>query len=93
MFEYAADATAMVMGKPSSSFFLQAIESIGCVLEEVVVVGDDITTDIQGAGAVGAMSVLVRTGKYSDETLARYPQIKPTRILDSLGSLPGLVGL
>ena len=69
LLEYGSGKTARVIGKPSPDFFRLAIDQIDCSPEQVVVVGDDVTTDIAGAQAIGALSVLVRTGKYSDETL------------------------
>ena len=90
--EYGSGKTARVLGKPSVEFFRLAIEQIACSPEEVVVVGDDVTTDIAGAQAVGALSVLVRTGKYSDEALER-SSVKPDYVVDAIADVPPLLAL
>lgn len=83
LLEYASGKKAKEIGKPSARFFRMAIEGLGCSASEVAVVGDDVTTDIAGAQAVGALGVLVRTGKFSDEALDRSP-CKPDFVVDSI---------
>jgi len=90
LLEYGSGKTARVLGKPSAEFFRLAIEQMACSPEEAVVVGDDVTTDIVGARAVGALSVLVRTGKYSDEALER-SSVKPDYLVDSIADVPQLL--
>ncbi len=89
LLEYGSGKSARVLGKPSAEFFRLAIEQMGCSPEQTVVVGDDVTTDIAGARAVGALSVLVRTGKYSDEALERSP-VRPDYVVDSIADVPQL---
>ncbi len=62
--EYAAETEALVMGKPSSQFFLAAVEELGCRPEEAVMIGDDAVSDAGGALAAGLSAILVQTGKY-----------------------------
>lgn len=62
--EYAADSTATVVGKPASTFFLEALRDAGCAPEDAVMVGDDCRDDVGGAQAIGMRGILVRTGKY-----------------------------
>ena len=50
-------------------------------------VGDDIEADIGGAKALGMRAVLVRTGKFREDTLAAAEQ-KPDAVLDSIADLP-----
>ncbi|CAG5134371.1 unnamed protein product [Candidula unifasciata] len=64
--EYATDCKAEVVGKPSESFFVSSIASLGCVPSECIMVGDDVNDDIAGAQAAGMRGILVRTGKYRD---------------------------
>ena len=90
LLEYGSGKTARVLGKPSVAFFRLAIEQIGCAPEEAIVVGDDVTTDIAGAKAVGAVGVLVRTGKFSEDALGRSP-VKPDFIVDSIADVPQLL--
>jgi HAD superfamily hydrolase (TIGR01458 family) len=62
--EYAAGTTAVVLGKPSAGFFLQAAEDLGLMPSECVMVGDDAETDVAAALAAGLQAILVQTGKY-----------------------------
>jgi ribonucleotide monophosphatase NagD (HAD superfamily) len=87
LLEFASGKTARVLGKPSTDFFQLAARRLGCRLENIVVVGDDLTTDVAGARKAGARAVLVRTGKFSDESLAE-SFIEPDLIIDSVADLP-----
>ena len=87
LLEYASGTTARVLGKPSAEFFELAMQDTNCTPGETMVVGDDVTTDIAGAQAIGALSVLVKTGKYSSEALACSPA-KPDLVIASIAELP-----
>ena len=52
-------------------------------------VGDDVEADVGGALAAGLAGILVRTGKYRDETL-RQSGVEPTATVDSIADLPAL---
>lgn len=62
--EFAASAQAIIMGKPSKDFFLQALRSTALNADQVLMIGDDIYGDIEGAINAGLNAGLVRTGKY-----------------------------
>ncbi len=62
--ETASGVKATVLGKPAKEFFLEAIRDFRCSPGEVVMVGDDVEADINGASAVGLQAILVKTGKY-----------------------------
>jgi HAD superfamily hydrolase (TIGR01458 family) len=62
--EYAAGTEALVMGKPASQFFLNAVKELGCRPEEAVMVGDDVVSDVGAAIGAGLRGILVQTGKY-----------------------------
>lgn len=62
--EYAADTEAEILGKPAAGFFHAAVDSLGCKPEEVLMIGDDVEADINGALDAGLQACLVRTGKY-----------------------------
>ena len=47
-------------GKPDPDGFLRALDLLGCTKEEVVVVGDQVFTDIRGANRAGLRSILVK---------------------------------
>lgn len=84
--EYATGETATLVGKPSAPFFEAAARSMGFHVGEVLVVGDDVESDIRGAQAAGCTGVLVRTGKYrrADEQGAPAPDL----VIDSIAMLP-----
>ncbi|GBG24794.1 Haloacid dehalogenase-like hydrolase domain-containing protein 2 [Hondaea fermentalgiana] len=66
--EYASDTEAIVLGKPSRGFFMQALASFGIpdlALEEVAMIGDDVRDDALAAKEHGLLGVLARTGKYT----------------------------
>ncbi len=88
--EFAAGTEALVMGKPSAAFFRLAIESLHADPSATAMIGDDIVTDVGGARSCGLEGILVRTGKYTDEALAR-SAVRPTAILDSVADLPGFI--
>lgn len=85
--EYASSATAMIIGKPSAEFFQIALRDMGLQADQVLMVGDDIDSDIGGAQQVGIKGVLVRTGKYR-QAYAEASSIQPDLVLDSVKELP-----
>lgn len=62
--EYAAETSAVVLGKPAAGFFLEAAEEIGVEPAECVMIGDDAESDVAGALEAGLQGLLVQTGKY-----------------------------
>lgn len=62
--EYAADVEAIVTGKPSAAFFQQVLNGTGLKAEQVMMVGDDVFGDVEGALKAGLQACLVETGKY-----------------------------
>jgi len=85
--EYAADTEAVVVGKPSEAFFGMGARSLGVEPERIVVVGDDVETDVAGAMDAGMTGILVRTGKHTEERLEA-SGVRPHAILDSIADLP-----
>lgn len=83
--EFASNRQAIVMGKPSKDFFLSALEKLRLPADEVLMVGDDIHGDIEGAQQAGLKAWLVKTGKYRDNDLES--GISPDRIIDSIVDL------
>ncbi len=62
--EYASGAKATILGKPAKEFFHQAIKEFSCPPDQVMMVGDDVEADVNGALDAGLQAILVRTGKY-----------------------------
>ena len=90
--EYATGRDAMLAGKPSAMFFQAAAESMGVELCNLAVVGDDPRTDVAGAHACDAATILVRTGRFQEESLA-LSMPRPDLILDSVAALPAALGV
>ncbi|MCB9466029.1 MAG: HAD-IIA family hydrolase [Candidatus Eisenbacteria bacterium] len=84
--EAAARVQATLVGKPSPTYFERAAELIGLTVPEIAMVGDDIQSDVLGAQQAGATGILVRTGKFHPEDVARSEP--PNHILDSVADLP-----
>ena len=89
LLEAAAGKTATVMGKPSKTFFTIALESLQLSPSEVIVVGDDITSDIVGAQTMEMQSILVKTGKFKSDQLEA-PVAEPTWVLKDVSELAQL---
>ncbi len=84
--EYATGRTAVVLGKPDPAFYRTAVDAVGLAPERVVMVGDDVRADVEGAQRAGLTGVLVRTGKFSPRDLAG--DVSPDAVLDSIDDLP-----
>jgi ribonucleotide monophosphatase NagD (HAD superfamily) len=57
---------------------------------QVAMIGDDIITDIGGAHHAGMRSILVRTGKFREDT-ERSSTVKPTHTIDSITHLKDIL--
>jgi HAD superfamily hydrolase (TIGR01458 family) len=88
--EYAAGVEATVLGKPSPAFFGAALDALDADPERTWMVGDDLDADIAGAQRCGLRTILVRTGKFREESLEK-ALVKPDAVLDSLGDLRGFL--
>jgi HAD superfamily hydrolase (TIGR01458 family) len=89
LLEYATGSSARVLGKPSPEFFTAPLDALGRGPDTALVVGDDLAADVGGGRAVGAATVLVRSGK------GHRPQpgaeVEPDAVVDSVADLPGLL--
>lgn len=84
--EYASNTEAMIIGKPSSAFYRAALSDMRLNAHEVLMVGDDIDSDIGGAQQSNINGVLVRTGKYR-KAYAEASLVKPYLTIDSIADL------
>jgi HAD superfamily hydrolase (TIGR01458 family) len=89
--EYATGREAVVVGKPSTSFFELVLEDAGVDADGAGMVGDDVETDIGGAIRAGLAGILVRTGKYRED-FVRSSGVEPTATVDSIADVPELLG-
>jgi HAD superfamily hydrolase (TIGR01458 family) len=89
--EYATGRDAVVVGKPSPSFFQLVLEDMGTDPAVTGMVGDDVETDVDGAMGAGLAGILVRTGKYRED-FVRASGVEPTATVDSIAGVPPLLG-
>ena len=85
--EYAADTEAVVLGKPSASYFEAACEALDAEPSMTWMIGDDLESDVVGASGFGMKTVLVRTGKFRPDEVER-SRVQPDGIVSSLAHLP-----
>jgi HAD superfamily hydrolase (TIGR01458 family) len=88
--EYASGREAVVMGKPSREFFMLALASMNSRPEHAVMIGDDVVTDVGGAIANGLCGILVRTGKFRQDSLDNAPS-PPSGVIASIADLLALL--
>lgn len=84
--EYVTGVEATIIGKPSPAFFQAAIHELELPKDEIVMVGDDIDSDVGGAQQCGIRGILVRTGKYRQDYVSA-SSIIPDGVLDSITHL------
>jgi HAD superfamily hydrolase (TIGR01450 family) len=88
---------ATAVGKPAPGGFLASAARLGVEPDEMYMVGDDLNNDVLAAQVVGMTGVLVRTGKFRQDTLDRWGAdefaMQPNNVIDSVGDLPELLGL
>jgi len=87
--EYASGSTALLAGKPSPVIYDTALRQLQLPDAErsrVVMIGDDIHSDIAGAQQAGLVAWAVETGKFSSADAAR-AGIAPDRVIRGLDAL------
>jgi ribonucleotide monophosphatase NagD (HAD superfamily) len=84
--EHATGKRAVVLGKPAKEFFLAGAARLGLPPERVLMVGDDLRADVEGARGAGLRGCLVRTGKFREADLSGDGD--PDLVLDSVADLP-----
>jgi 4-nitrophenyl phosphatase len=60
--EAATDVAPVIIGKPAPEMYQVAMERLGTLAGETLVVGDRLETDIAGAQALGCQTALVLSG-------------------------------
>ena len=76
----------MVLGKPAPEFFAAAAARLGVGPAALLMVGDDVVTDVGGAQGAGLKGALVRTGKFRPVDLEG--EVVPDAVLGSIADLP-----
>jgi len=87
MLEYAARTQALLIGKPSATFFEMAAENMRLKTTDLLMIGDDMESDIVGAHHLGMKTCLVKTGKFLPADLLQ-SAVQPDLILASIADLP-----
>ena len=85
--EYASDANAIVVGKPSEAYFQMVLDDLALPHDRVAMIGDDVEIDVRGAQRIGIHGWLVKTGRFRKEDLGR--GIWPDRVLESIADVIG----
>ncbi|MCC6147745.1 MAG: HAD-IIA family hydrolase [Anaerolineaceae bacterium] len=88
MLERASGTPAVYTGKPSAFAFDLALKSMGLNPRQVIMVGDRVHSDIQGAQACGIRAALVRTGEFQPEDLQH--GIVPDYIFNTVSEITGI---
>ncbi len=80
MFEYASSTKAIKIGKPHSPIIEGALRKMMVAKEDVIILGDNLETDILCGNNAGIDTILVTTGVHTMEDCHRL-QIFPTYIM------------
>ena len=65
--EYASNKKSILMGKPEKNFFDLVIKDMEISKDAVLMIGDDIISDIKGAKDFNIKAIQVKTGKFQKE--------------------------
>jgi HAD superfamily hydrolase (TIGR01458 family) len=87
--EYASGSIALLAGKPSPALYDAAFRQLqlpGTARSRVVMIGDDMHSDIAGAQQAGLVAWAIETGKFAAADAAR-EGITPDRIIPTLDTL------
>ena len=76
-----------VVGKPEPTMYRMALEQLGAAIEQTVMIGDNLVTDIEGANRLGMKTILTLGGVTSAAEAASDP-IKAT---ENYAGLPELI--
>ena len=88
--EQAIGRQATITGKPARAFFEAGVRSLGLPAARVAMVGDDVMNDVLAAQSLGITGVLVRTGKFREDSLGRAGGT-PDHVIASIVDVPPLL--
>ena len=88
--EYSSGKKSILMGKPEKNFFDLAVKDLNINNENILMIGDDISSDIEGSINANLKAIQVKTGKFQEKDL-KYPT-QPNYRLNSITELPKLLG-
>ncbi len=84
--ELATGKQAYYIGKPNPLIMRNALKKLGCKLEEAVIIGDRMDTDIIAGIESEIDTILVLSGVTTREEVGNFPY-KPNYILDGVGDV------
>lgn len=87
----ASGAQPLVIGKPERPIFDMAMRELSLPKEGIVMVGDNLATDVLGGHSAGLRTALVTTGITPREAVQQLQSPPPTWIIDDLTGLLDLV--
>jgi len=86
MIEEASGMKAFTVGKPSPIMMRSARKALGLETAETTIIGDTMTTDIQGGVQMGYKTILVLSGITKSEQLPGFV-FKPKMVVDSVANI------
>jgi len=86
----ASGAEPIVVGKPQRAIIDIALERMGLAPEQVILVGDNLETDIRAGINAGIRSVLILTGVCTRMDAMKSP-VKPHRVVEDYNELADIV--
>lgn len=87
--ETASGRTAVAAGKPDPAMYTELVRRHGALRRTVVVVGDNLDTDIAAGKRLGVPTILVLTGISTEaEAAARPPEQRPDAVIATVADLP-----
>jgi len=89
--EYSSGKKSILMGKPEKNFFDLAVKDLDIINDNILMIGDDITSDIEGSIIANLKAIQVKTGKFQEKDLKYSTQ--PHYRIESITDLPRLLGL
>jgi len=84
--QFASGTEPYVVGKPQPAIFQTALKVLGSKVEDTLMVGDRLNTDILGANKLGIQTAAVLTGVTSRDEINQ-SEIKPDFIFEDIRSL------
>jgi 4-nitrophenyl phosphatase len=76
-----------VVGKPEPTMYMMALEQLGATIEQTVMIGDNLVTDIEGANRLGMKTILTLSGVTSAAEAAS----DPVKATENYVGLPELI--
>ena len=86
--EFVISSAETGIRKPDEAIYLAAVNRLGLAPEEVVYVGDRVSADVEGPGAIGMPGILTHQYRQEDPASAR---IKPAAVITHLRELPDAI--